>query len=83
METVGKGGDTDTNAAICGALLGVARGRGGIPPCWTVPVLACRPAMELGGRRPRPARYSPDDLPSLAESLLARRLEACASRLPR
>jgi ADP-ribosylglycohydrolase/fructose-1,6-bisphosphatase/inositol monophosphatase family enzyme len=83
METVGKGGDTDTNAAICGALLGATRGRGGIPPRWTVPVLACRPATELGVPRPRPARYWPDDLPSLAESLLARRLDARASRLPR
>jgi hypothetical protein len=83
METVGEGGDTDTNAAICGALLGAAMGRAVIPPRWTVSVLACRPAMELGAPRPRPARYWPDDLPSLAESLVARRLDARASRLPR
>jgi hypothetical protein len=83
VETVGKGGDTDTNAAICGALLGAAAGRGAIPARWTVPVLACRPAMELGAPRPRPARYWPDDLPCLAEALLARRAGASSSRLPR
>jgi ADP-ribosylglycohydrolase len=83
METVGRGGDTDTNAAICGALLGAAVGRGGIPPRWTLPVLACRPAMELGAPQPRPARYWPDDLPCLAEALVARRAGASASRLPR
>jgi hypothetical protein len=41
FETVSKGGDTDTNAAICGALLGVAQGRAAIPyagawQCWPV-----------------------------------------------
>lgn len=30
IETVRQGGDTDTNAAICGALLGAVQGRGGI-----------------------------------------------------
>jgi ADP-ribosylglycohydrolase len=28
IETVSKGGDTDTNAAICGALLGAVQSRG-------------------------------------------------------
>ena len=31
VATVGKGGDTDTNAAIAGALLGAADGLGAIP----------------------------------------------------
>ena len=31
---VGLGGDTDTNAAVSGALLGAAHGVGAIPPAW-------------------------------------------------
>ena len=72
IETVGEGGDTDTNAAICGALLGAAQGRTAIPIRWSMAVMACRPLIETGARRPRPARYWPDDLPLLAEALLGR-----------
>ena len=72
VETVGEGGDTDTSAAICGALLGVAQGRAAIPVRWSMAVLACRPLSETGARQPRPARYWPDDVPLLAEALLAR-----------
>jgi ADP-ribosyl-[dinitrogen reductase] hydrolase len=71
VETVGEGGDTDTNAAICGALLGAAQGRAAIPVRWSMAVLACRPLSETGARQPRPARYWPDDVPLLAEALLA------------
>ena len=31
---VSLGGDTDTNAAVTGALLGALHGRGGLPPAW-------------------------------------------------
>jgi ADP-ribosyl-[dinitrogen reductase] hydrolase len=72
IETVGEGGDTDTNAAICGALLGAAQGSTAIPVRWTMVVLACRPLAETGANRPRPARYWPDDVPLLAEALLMR-----------
>ena len=72
IETVAEGGDTDTNAAICGALLGAAQGRTTIPARWSTPVLACRPLAESGAHRPRPARYWPDDVPLLAEALLLR-----------
>jgi ADP-ribosyl-[dinitrogen reductase] hydrolase len=72
VETVGEGGDTDTNAAICGALLGAAQGRTAIPARWSMAVLACRTLSETGARLPRPARYWPDDVPLLAEALLAR-----------
>jgi len=72
IETVGEGGDTDTNAAICGALLGAARGSVAIPVRWTMAVLACRPLRETGARQPRPARYWPDDVPLLAEALMLR-----------
>jgi len=70
IETVGQGGDTDTNAAICGALLGATQGRGAIPPRWSTPILACRTLAECGARHPREACYWPDDVPVLAEALL-------------
>jgi ADP-ribosylglycohydrolase len=73
IETVGAGGDTDTNGAICGALLGAAQGRAAVPARWKVAILACRPLIETGARRSRPAKYWPDDLPPLAEALLVRR----------
>jgi ADP-ribosyl-[dinitrogen reductase] hydrolase len=72
IETVGEGGDTDTNAAICGALLGAAQGSAAIPVRWTMAVLACRPLAETGAKRSRPPRYWPDDVPLLAEGLLMR-----------
>jgi ADP-ribosyl-[dinitrogen reductase] hydrolase len=72
IETVGEGGDTDTNAAICGALLGATQGSAAIPVRWTMAVLACRPLAETGAKRPRPARYWPDDVAMLAEGLLMR-----------
>ena len=51
---MGKGGDTDTNAAIAGALLGAADGLGAIPPRWVMPVQACRPHADLGALNPGP-----------------------------
>ena len=50
VATVGCGGDTDTNAAIAGALLGALHGRGAFPSRWILPVLACRPLAEAGAR---------------------------------
>ena len=73
VATVGKGGDTDTNGAIVGALLGAADGLCTIPRRWTMPVQACRPHRALGAGRPRPMRYWPDDLAALAEALLVPR----------
>jgi ADP-ribosylglycohydrolase/fructose-1,6-bisphosphatase/inositol monophosphatase family enzyme len=72
IETVRQGGDTDTNAAICGALIGAAQGRAAIPPRWSTPILACRTLAECGARHPREACYWPDDVPLLAEALLLR-----------
>jgi ADP-ribosylglycohydrolase len=72
IETVGRGGDTDTNAAIAGALLGAADGRASFPVRWLLPVLTCRPDPALHGKRPRPEAYWPDDLIDLTEALLAR-----------
>ena len=73
MATVAAGGDTDTNAAICGALLGAAAGRNAIPSRWVLPVLACRSTVDAGAPRPRPAAYWPDDIFELAEALLQAR----------
>jgi ADP-ribosyl-[dinitrogen reductase] hydrolase len=73
VRTVGAGGDTDTNAAIAGALLGAAEGRDAWPVRWALPVLTCRPDAGLGVARPRPEEYWPDDLVDLAEALLSRR----------
>jgi len=70
VQTVARGGDTDTNAAIAGALLGAHYGREKIPARWIYPVLACRPLAEAGALRPRPIEYWPDDVLELAEALL-------------
>ena len=72
MATVAAGGDTDTNAAICGALLGAALGRSAVPSRWILPVLACRATLDAGAPRTRPATYWPDDILELAEALLQR-----------
>jgi ADP-ribosylglycohydrolase/fructose-1,6-bisphosphatase/inositol monophosphatase family enzyme len=73
VETVGRGGDTDTNAAIAGALLGAADGRASLPMRWVMPVLTCRPDVGLHPARPRPDEYWPDDLLDLTEALLLSR----------
>jgi ADP-ribosylglycohydrolase len=70
VATVGSGGDTDTNAAIAGALLGAYYGRQAFPSRWTYAVLACRPLAEAGAARPRPMAYWPDDVFELAEALI-------------
>jgi len=70
VATVGAGGDTDTNAAIAGALLGACHGREAIPARWILPVLACRPVAEAGALRPRPMELWPDDVLDIAEALL-------------
>jgi hypothetical protein len=70
---VRRGGDTDTNAAIVGALLGAAHGRGAWPASAIDRVLTCRPLRGLPGvHRPRPRTYWAVDLHVLAEQLLDR-----------
>lgn len=69
--TVARGGDTDTNAAICGALLGACQGREAIPLQWRNAVLSCRPVAAPGIHNPRPRAYWPDDALELAEALLS------------
>jgi ADP-ribosylglycohydrolase/fructose-1,6-bisphosphatase/inositol monophosphatase family enzyme len=70
VQTVARGGDTDTNAAVAGALVGACHGREAVPARWLLAVLACRPLAEAGALRPRPIEYWADDLLELAEALL-------------
>jgi ADP-ribosylglycohydrolase/fructose-1,6-bisphosphatase/inositol monophosphatase family enzyme len=69
VATVRRGGDTDTNAAIAGALLGAVHGREAVPPQWRRMILSCRPLPRCA-RRPRPREYWPVDVFELAERLL-------------
>ena len=70
-DTIMRGGDTDTNAGICGALLGAVWGRNAIPAQWTECILNCRPAAgQPHVRRPRPECFWPVDALELAERLL-------------
>jgi hypothetical protein len=66
---VRRGGDTDTNAAIAGALLGAIHGRDAVPSQWRGMVSSCRP-HPLRGERPRPMAYWGVDVLELAERLL-------------
>ncbi len=70
VATVAAGGDTDTNGAIAGALLGAAHGIAVIPSRWVLPVLACRPCAETDAPHPRPMDCWPDDVLEVAEALL-------------
>ncbi len=71
IDSAMRGGDTDTNAAICGALLGAVHGRASIPQRWQDKLLQCRPeARRPGVHRPRPRPFWPVDALELAENLL-------------
>ena len=71
VDTVMRGGDTDTNAAICGALLGAVHGRGTVPNQWVQSLLNCRPAAGRPNvHRPRPECFWPVDALELAERLI-------------
>jgi ADP-ribosylglycohydrolase len=73
VDTVMRGGDTDTNAAICGALLGAVYGLDAIPCQWVERVLNCRPkAGHPGVNRPRPECFWPVDALELAEGFIRR-----------
>ena len=71
VDTVMSGGDTDTNAAIAGALLGAVHGRDAVTSQWVECILACRPEDGRPGvRKPRPRCYWPVDALDLAEQLV-------------
>ena len=71
MDTAERGADTDTNAAIAGALLGAAFGVEVIPEQWRNCLLECRPSADNPRTKyPRPETYCPRDALSLATQLL-------------
>ena len=71
VDTIMRGGDTDTNAAICGALLGSVHGREAIPDRWIETIRGCRPrAGTPGVHKPRPECFWPADALELAEQLI-------------
>jgi len=67
--TILRGGDTDTNAAIAGALLGAVHGREGLPAQWRSMILSCHPVLGAAAHA-RPMTYWPVDVMELAERLL-------------
>jgi ADP-ribosylglycohydrolase len=71
VDTVSHGGDTDTNAAIAGALLGAVYGLEAIPAQWRETVLNCRPKVgDPNVKRPRPECFWPTDALTLASQLM-------------
>jgi ADP-ribosylglycohydrolase len=70
VRTVMAGGDTDTNAAIAGALLGAVHGREAVPQQWLNNILSCRPLPKSATKHPRPIAFWPVDVLRLAEKLL-------------
>ncbi len=70
VETAQLGGDTDTNAAIAGALAGAVHGKGNIPADWIRAIEECRPDAAEDARRPRPERYWPGGYQELVRGLV-------------
>ena len=66
FETLLGGGDTDTNAAIVGGMVGARVGRAGVPQVMVERLMAC----ETEAGRPRPEVYHPRQVPLLVERLL-------------
>lgn len=81
IDTVMRGGDTDTNAAIAGALLGAVHGREAVPARWRRALWSCRPQLLPGLDDPphvRPSTFWPVDALEIAEALLVAGAEAHA-----
>jgi ADP-ribosyl-[dinitrogen reductase] hydrolase len=71
VSTVMQGGDTDTNAAICGALLGAVYGIEHIPEQWLKSILSCRPSIDNPkAKNPRPESLWPVNALVLAKELI-------------
>jgi ADP-ribosylglycohydrolase/fructose-1,6-bisphosphatase/inositol monophosphatase family enzyme len=72
VDTVRRGGDTDTNGAVAGALLGAVHGAQALPVRWRSAVLSCVPVEGAPGvARPRPSSCWAVDALVLAERLVA------------
>ncbi len=70
VDTIRAGGDTDTTAAIAGALLGAVHGRDAVPARWISALLSCRPFPGSGTQHPMPQEFWPVDALDLAEAVL-------------
>lgn len=70
ITTVMQGGDTDTNGAIAGALLGAVYGRQAVPQRWMNALLSCRPLPGTLTEHPQPPEFWPVDVLQLAEALV-------------
>lgn len=71
VDTVMQGGDTDTNAAICGALLGAVNGLSAMPKRWVETLSNCRPKEGAPSvYNPRPECFWPVDALELAAQLV-------------
>lgn len=68
VATVMAGDDTDTNAAVAGALLGAIWGEAGLPTSWRYTLEHCRPDETTAN--PRPPRYWPGRGREIAVRLL-------------
>ena len=74
VDTVMRGGDTDTNAAIAGAVLGAVYGLNAVPAQWRDSLLNCRPEAGLPNvRHPRPECLWPVHALHIARCLVAGR----------
>lgn len=60
--TIARGGDTDTNAAIAGGLLGACLGIQHLPDKWVSVLEACQPDARSTSRHPRPTCYWPGEM---------------------
>ncbi len=69
--TVMLGGDTDTNAAIAGALAGAVHGEAAIPLRWRQTLRACH----FGGPTARPDRYRPANALAAGVALVNARIK--------
>ena len=68
VASVRRGGDTDTNGAIAGALVGSVYGAASVPAPWRQMILSCRPHA-MRAAHPRPMAFWPVDILELAERL--------------
>jgi ADP-ribosyl-[dinitrogen reductase] hydrolase len=71
VDTVNRGGDTDTNGAIAGALLGAVYGMEQVPKDWIDGVTQCCPSKDNPySRRPRLGFFWTSDVLEVAKKLL-------------
>lgn len=68
LQTTLKGGDSDTNASIVGALIGAVDGLKDCPNEWSLHIACCRP---INSFRARPHQYWPCDIAQIGQALVS------------